>query len=290
MASKKELLNRIKSVKSTKKITKAMKMLAAAKLRKVRIKADKATPYALESERILMNMVNEARDLDGKFIPYLVENGSVKTHLLIVPASNRGLCGSFNSSIIKFAIKTIEKNIADGIDIKLITVGKRAHELLKDKFGNRIMQSIIFDTKVGVTYEKVSKIGSKISELLNQRQFEVCSIIYYKFKNAMSQELKMRQLIPFEPLESPKERIEYLYEPSVQEVLVDLLPKNLVCQLYQALIDNEASENSARMTAMENASKNAGEVVEALTMQYNNTRQAAITKELMEIISGSEAL
>jgi F-type H+-transporting ATPase subunit gamma len=294
MPSLKSLKLRIKSIKSTQKITKAMKMVAASKLRKARESAENAYQYVNQLESIIKLLEREAKS-DLSSLPLLTGTGDDKVHLVIVAASDRGLCGAFNGSIIKAARQKIQRLESEGKIVKIICVGKKSHDLLKQNYSNRIIKNIEGLAKKGVTFHDALIVSEEVLERFERGEFDVCHIIFNKFKSAIQQVLTEQQLIPihFEQkivAEENEGLAPYEYEPSAEELLKELLPKNITVQIFRALLENNASEQGARMTAMDNATRNSGELIKKLTLVYNRSRQAQITRELIEIISGAEAI
>lgn len=291
MASLKDLKVRINSVKSTQKITKAMKMVAAAKLRRAREAAENARPYAERMERMVASLAQGVAD-PANAPRLLVGTGKEDTHLIVVATGDRGLCGGFNSSITRSARATVRKLLAEGKQVKIITVGKKSRELLKSEFGHLFVAKFEDFSKGKLTYDRVDGIVARIIELYGEGEFDVCRVIYNHFKSPIVQVVTHQQLIPLpmpETAEAAGSSL-YEYEPDEEDILADLLPRNIGVQIFKALLENAASEQGARMTAMDNATRNAGDMIAKLTLQYNRSRQAAITKELIEIISGAEAL
>jgi F-type H+-transporting ATPase subunit gamma len=291
MANLKTLKNRIKSVKSTQKITKAMKMVAASKLRRARMQAEAAQPYAKHMEKMLIALA--AGTVGGTGVsPLISGTGSDAVHLVIVATSDRGLCGAFNSSIVRAARKHIQELGQSGKKVKILCVGKKGYDQLKTQYGKLIIETMEGIGKRHLSYMDAESIAKKVLELFAAGQFDVCSIFYNAFKSVISQIVTLQQLIPLEysVLETTGTATVYEYEPSEEVILEDLLPRNIAVQIYHALLENAASEQGARMSAMDNATRNAGEMIKDLTLVYNRTRQAAITRELIEIISGAEAL
>jgi len=291
MANLKELKNRITSVKSTQKITKAMKMVAAAKLRHAEEAANAARPYA---ERMAGMMVSLAAGLEGREGPRLLQgNGSDQRQLLIVATGERGLCGGFNSSIAKAAARKAEKLMAEGKDVKILCVGKKGFDALKRRFKDQIIDMVDLSGSRKISFADAQPIATRALSMFDNDEYDVCTIYYAKFVSVLTQEVTEQQLIPAsipEKAEGEESEIDYDYEPEEEEILADLLPRNISVQVYKALLENSASEQGARMSAMDNATRNAGDMIEKLTLQYNRERQAAITSELIEIISGAEAL
>lgn len=292
MPSLKDLKVRINSVKNTQKITKAMKMVAAAKLRRAREAAENARPYAERMERMVTSLAQGVAD-PVNAPKLLVGTGEEQTYLLVVATADRGLCGAFNSSIVRSTRQVVRDLLAKGKTVKLLCVGKKSREQLKAEFGHLIIGSVEDLSKGKLSYDKAELIVNKVLELFNDGGFDVCKVVYNHFKSPILQVVTHQQLIPLPvPVETGISRAGglYEYEPDEETVLADLLPRNLVVQIFKALLENAASEQGARMTAMDNATRNAGDMINRLTLQYNRSRQAAITKELIEIISGAEAL
>ena len=292
MPSLDDLRKRITSVKSTQKITKAMKMVAAAKLRKAQENAKKGRPYSEKMNNIILNL--SAGVSDPHSAPkLLVGTGKQDDHLCVVLTSDRGLCGGFNTNIIKKAKNYFEKIKKEGKSLKIITVGSKGYDQLKRQYGTYIVENISFKDSKNINYFDASKVGSLIIDKFQKNDFDVCTIFYNKFKNVISQIPQAQQIIPLESVDKNKEEnleISYEFEPDEDEILSNLLPKNISTQIFKAMLENSASEQGSRMTAMDNATRNAGDLVDKLTIQYNRSRQAAITKELIEIISGAESL
>lgn len=290
MPSLKDLKVRINSVKSTQKITKAMKMVAAAKLRRAREAAENARPFAERMERMVSALAQGVADPENA-PKLLVGTGRDKVHLVVVATADRGLCGGFNSSIVKGARVAIRKLVAEGKTVKIITVGKKGREQLKLEFGHMIVAKFDDVSRGKIGFFIAQDIVAKIMELFEAGEFDVCRVVYNHFKSPIVQVVTHQQLIPLAlPAESVKSDAVYDYEPDEETILEDLLPRNLAVQIFKALLENAASEQGARMTAMDNATRNAGEMIGKLTLQYNRSRQASITKELIEIISGAEAV
>ena len=290
MPSLKSLRLRINSVKSTRKITQAMKMVAAAKLRRAQSQAEAARPYADRMERMLASL--GASVVGSPDAPkLLVGTGADKVHLLVVVTAERGLCGGFNTNVGRFARAQVRALEAEGKTVKIITVGRKGAVYLKRDFASRFVMEFSFANKKRIGYEDASEVSAKISEMLDAGAFDVCTLIYNRFKNVISQTPLGQQLIPT-PLPEVKADSGALYEfePTEEEILARLLPQNLAIQIYRALLDNAAGFYGSQMTAMDNATRNAGEMINKLTLNYNRTRQANITRELIEIISGAEAL
>ena len=292
MASLKDLRNRIGSVKQTQKITSAMKMVAAAKLRRAQEQAEAARPYADRMERMLGSLAESLQGSENA-PALLAGTGSDQTHLLIVATADRGLCGAFNSSIVRQARLSIAELQNQGKTVKLLCVGRKGRDQLRRTHGGMIVDTIEDIGRPRLTYAGADSIAGRVIGMFDEGAFDVCTIVYNRFKSAISQEVTTQQLVPF-PTSSVAEGDElkaiYEFEPSEEAILESLLPRNLAVQLFRALLENAASEQGARMTAMDNATRNAGDMIDQLTLNYNRTRQAQITKELIEIISGAEAL
>ena len=297
MPSLKDLKVRISSVKSTRKITSAMKMVAAAKLRRAQEAAESARPYAVRMERVLGSLAASIGDTEGA-PPFLAGTGKDDVQLLVVCTADRGLCGGFNGSIVRQARKMARDLKGQGKTVKLLCVGKKGRDLLKGEFGSDTVESITDIGRRTVQYEEASGVADRITEMFDAGEFDVCTIIFNRFQSAMTQIVTPLQLVPFQPA-APEESDDtstetsnavYTFEPDETEILEDILPRNMAVQVFQALLENAASEHGARMTAMDNATRNAGDMIDNLTLTFNRARQAAITKELIEIISGAEAL
>ena len=300
MPSLKDLRVRIASVKSTQKITSAMKMVAAAKLRRAQEQAEASRPFSDRMGRMLANVASSAKGSAGA--PRLLSGtGSEQRHLLVVATADRGLCGGFNSNIAREGRRAIEQLKAEGKEVQVLCVGRKGRDILRRLYPNEIIDTIEDVTKPALTYESAEAIGQRILRMFDEDAFDVCQIVYARFKSAMTQVVTREQLIPFVPAppdedeEQPKETglgpgQVYDYEPEQDEILADLLPLNLSVQIYKALLENNASEQGARMTAMDSATRNAGDMIKNLTLTYNRTRQAFITRELIEIISAKEAM
>ena len=293
MASLKFLRNRIVSVKSTQKITKAMKMVAAAKLRKAQQNAENARPYSEKLNSIILNLKNSVTDMDSA-PKLLVGNQKNETHLCVVLSSDRGLCGGFNTNICRKAKVFFEKALEEGKNLKIIVVGSKANDQLKRKYNQYIIDRVSLKDEKVVSFAKAQEITDKILNLFTRNEFDVCTLFYNKFKSVIAQIPQSQQLIPVSIEEKPNQQnpanSQYDYEPDENEILENLLPKNIATQIYAAFLENQASEQGSRMTAMDNATRNAGDLISKLTINYNRTRQAVITKELIEIISGAESL
>ena len=291
MASLDDLKKRISSVKSTQKITKAMKMVAAAKLRRAQESAEKGRPYSDKMNNIILNLSNGISDVDNA--PKLLSGtGEDKVHLCVVMTSDRGLCGGFNTNIIKKAKLYFQKILDEGKTLKIITVGTKGYDQLKRLYGDKIIERISFKESKNINYFDADKVGKIVIEKFEKKEFDVCAIFYNQFKNVITQIPQEQQIIPLKTSENEGNSSEdnYEFEPEEDEILSNLLPKNISTQIFKAMLENSASEQGSRMSAMDNATRNAGEMVDKLTIEYNRSRQAAITKELIEIISGAESL
>lgn len=298
MPSLKDYRDRIDSVKSTKKITSAMKMVAASKLKKAQEQAEANQPYTKAMAKMLARV--SASMSDSTSGPRLLTGtGKDNVHLLIVMTANRGLCGGFNGNIARQAHKEIEKLLADGKEVKIICIGRKGFDALKGAYKNRIIQTFSeYGGKEGTRFSDVKEMTRLVLEEFEKETFDVCTLLYNEFNSVLSQKPVAQQLIPFkmpEALDGEEDEEEkllspYEFEPEEEKILAELLPRNLGVQLFGALLDSAAGEQAARMTAMDSATRNAGDMIDNLTLQYNRARQAYITKELIEIISGAEAL
>ena len=291
MPSLDDLRKRIVSVKSTQKITKAMKMVAAAKLRKAQESAEKGRPYSEKMQNIILNLTESISDPQNA-PKLLVGTGKEQTHLCVVMTSDRGLCGGFNSNICRLAKKYFEKILKEGKNLKIITVGSKGHDQLKREYGKYIIKKLSFKNKKKISFVEADEVGKIILDLFDKNEFDKCILFFNNFKNIMTQIPEAQQIIPTEVKKDFKknEEIFYEFEPDEDEILEDLLPKNISTQVFKAFLENSASEQGSRMTAMDSATRNAGDLVNKLTINYNRSRQAVITKELIEIISGAESL
>ena len=291
MASLDDLKKRISSVKSTQKITKAMKMVAAAKLRRAQESAERGRPYSEKMNNIILNLSSGLSDKENA-PKLLTGSGEDKVHLCVVMTADRGLCGGFNSNIIKKAKSYFKKLSDNGKTLKIITVGSKGYDQLKRVYKDNIIEKISFKESKNANYFDADKVGKIIIEKFENKEFDVCTIFYNQFKNVITQIPQEQQIIPLKMTEDETNKSEesYEFEPDEDEILGNLLPKNVSTQIFKAMLENSASEQGSRMSAMDNATRNAGEMVDKLTIQYNRTRQAAITKELIEIISGAESL
>jgi F-type H+-transporting ATPase subunit gamma len=294
MASLKDLRNRIASVKATQKITKAMQMVAAAKLRRAQEAAEAARPYSQRMGAVLANIA-EAVGSGGDSPALMTGTGKDDTHLLVVCTAERGLCGGFNSQIARFAREHIRKLQGEGKTIKIVCVGKKGFDILRRDFASIIIERVDLREVKTLGFANADAIGRKIIELFNDGQFDVCTLFYSEFKSVISQIPTALQIIPAASLVNSSEPESggvgvYEYEPEPGEILSDLIPRNISVQVFRALLENAAGEMGAKMSAMDNATRNAGDMINKLTITYNRQRQAQITKELIEIISGAEAL
>ena len=292
MASLKELRNRISSVKATQKITRAMQMVAASKLRRAQETAEAARPYAERMSLVLSNLSFGVAGQDGA--PALLSGtGKEDTHLLVVATAERGLCGGFNASIAKLAKERALAFKAEGKTVKILCIGRKGEDLLKRDFEDDMLETVTYQGLKSVGFEQAQEVATQILELFETEAFDVCSLYYSEFVNVITQNPKELQIIPAHLDEDTTLDLggaSYDYEPEENEILDALLPRNISIQILRALLENAASEQGARMSAMDNATRNAGEMIDSLTITYNRSRQAQITKELIEIISGAEAL
>ncbi|MFV2033515.1 MAG: F0F1 ATP synthase subunit gamma [Halocynthiibacter sp.] len=289
MPNLKDLKNRIASVKSTRKITKAMQMVAAAKLRRAQDAAVAGRPYAKRMNAVLAGLAASVRKSDSA--PRLLSGtGSDQTHLLVVMTAERGLCGGFNSSIARLVRAHAENLLADGKTVKVLTVGKKGREQLKRDFSDKFISHVDLSEVKRVRYDNAHGIAADILDRFAADEFDVATIFFSHFESVISQIPTASQIIPAIFEDSDRDGVHYDYEPDEQEILADLLPRGVATQLFAALLENGASEQGARMSAMDNATRNAGDMIDRLTITYNRSRQAAITNELIEIISGAEAL
>ena len=291
MPSLDDLKKRIKSVKSTQKITKAMKMVAAAKLRKAQENAEKGRPYSQKMQNIILNLTRSISDPQNA-PKLLVGTGIDKTHLCVVLTADRGLCGGFNSNICKLAKSSFKKILSEGKNLKIITVGSKGLDQIKREYEKYIVKKFSFKDKKQITFKEAEIIGNETINLFKKNEFDKCILFYNNFKNVITQIPQAQQIVPADktPIKENEENLSYEFEPEEDEILEDLLPKNISTQVFKAFLENAASEQGSRMTAMDNATRNAGDLVDKLTINYNRSRQASITKELIEIISGAESL
>ena len=297
MPNLKELKNRQVSVKATQKITRAMQMVAAAKLNKAQESAQSARPYASKISAVMANLLTSI-DGSSNAPELMVGNGKSDTHLLVVATADRGLCGAFNSNIVKLFTQEINELMTQSKQVKIICIGKKGHDLIRRSHEDKIIDFISLKEVKNIAYSDAEEIGNNIVARFEEGEFDVCKFYYSSFKSVISQIPIAQQLIPL-PIDNELDSTEldtksnlsiYDYEPEESDVMEDLLPLNLNIQVFQGLLENAASEQGSRMSAMDNATRNAGEMINKLTLQFNRTRQAIITKELIEIISGAEAL
>ena len=286
MPSLKDLRNRIGSVKSTKKITSAMKMVAAAKLKKAQDNAEKTRPYASKMHEIVESLTSSGVTQVKKFG---TRNKDKKNILLIVCSADRGLCGGFNGSIIKYT-KKLSDELSKNSNLSYVFVGKKAYQTLKRKYETSIVKFFTDIANPSIKFELSSSVRDLVLELFLSNKIDECHLIYTEFKSAITQNVKSHKLLPIENSSESETSRTYEFEPSEENVLNEIIPRNIAIQIHSGLLENLASEQGSRMTAMDNATRNAGEMIDNLTLQYNRTRQAVITKELIEIISGAEAL
>ena len=292
MPSLKDLRNRITSVKSTQKITKAMKMVAAAKLRKAQENAEKSRLYSEKMNEIIANLKSSITDKSSA-PRLLIGNNDNNTILCVIMTADRGLCGGFNSNICKKSKEYINNLLKENKEVKIITVGSKSFDQMKRNYGNYIIEKLTFKNQREIKVTDAQKISNKIISMFHKNEFDICTIFYSKFKSVISQEPIEQQIIPVKNANN-NDKItndqNYEYEPDQEEILDSLLPKNITTQIFKGLLENAASEQGARMSAMDNATRNAGDLIDKLTINYNRSRQAEITKELIEIISGAETL
>ena len=296
MANLKDLRNRISSVKSTQKITSAMKMVAAAKLRRAQERVESARPYAEKMQRIISSIADNVTSPEI-FPPILMGREKDNTHLIIVSSSDRGLCGGFNTNIIK-AAKELMNNLENkGKKVKFLCVGKKGKEQITRFYKDKMINVETNFSQAKIDFSEISDFTKKITEMFDKEEFDSCTFIYAKFRSAIQQDIIKQKLIPFTRVDSQekesvtdKEKEVYDFEPQEGEILPSLIPANITTQIFHGLLENYASEQGARMTAMDSATRNASDMIDDLTLFYNRTRQAVITKELIEIISGAEAV
>ena len=293
MPSLKELRSRIGSVKQTQKITSAMKLVAASKLRRAQEQAEASRPFAERMSDMLANLSASVADIEGA-PPLLAGTGRDEVHLLVVATADRGLCGGFNSSIARGARNRIRELRGAGKQVNVLCIGRKGRDMLRREFGALIVDTIEGIGRRRLEFAEAVGIGERLERMYEAGEFDVCTIVFNRFRSAISQILTFRQLIPVEPAKVDQETADvrpvYEFEPDEQTILTELLPRNLAVQIYRALVENAASEQGARMSAMDNATRNAGDMIDRLTLFYNRTRQAQITRELIEIVSGAEAL
>jgi len=268
-----------------------MKMVAAAKLRKAQENAEKGRPYSTKMQNIILNLTKSISDPENA-PKLLIGNGKDKIYLCVVMTADRGLCGGFNSNICKLAKNNFKKFLSDEKEIKIITVGTKGLDQLKREYNKNIIKKINFKDKKIISFKEAEEVGKIIIELFEKNEFDKCFLFYNNFKNVITQIPQVQQIIPASRAEAKEEEENnsYEFEPDEDEILEDLLPKNISTQVFKAFLENAASEQGSRMTAMDNATRNAGDLVDKLTINYNRSRQATITKELIEIISGAESL
>ena len=302
MPNLKDLRIRITSVKSTQKITSAMKMVAASKLRRAQAAAEEARPYADLMERMLATLTVSLPTLEGA-PPLLAGTGSEDVHLIVAVTADRGLCGGFNNNVAREVRQRVQTLQNEGKTVKLLCVGRKGRDALKREYGSIIVDTLEYVTRTGADFEAAGGIAGRLIEMFEAGEFDVCTVVFNTFKSVISQQVTPQRLIPFPMPEAADEDADganaaekdalkalYIMEPSEEEILAEILPRNLSVQMFRALLESYASEQGARMTAMDNATRNAGEMIDDLTLTYNRTRQADITRELIEIISGAEAL
>ena len=297
MPSLKDIKTQINSVGSTKKITSAMKMVAASKLRRSQEKAEAARPYSSRLEEMLTSLASSALSGEG-IIKLLTGTGKDDNYLVVPVSADRGLCGGFNSSINKETFKLMKSLQDQNKKAQLLTIGKKSRDFFNRIMKEKIIENFVDTNVSGTGYEAALKISNKLQELYFEGTFDKCILIYNKFKSVISQEVTQQQLIPLDVSSKSDDKNEneitdnsiYIYEPDEETILQDLLPKNVSIQIFKVLLESDAGEQGARMAAMDNATRNAGEMIDSLTLKYNRTRQAFITKELIEIISGAESI
>ena len=297
MASLKDLRDRISSVQSTKKITSAMKLVAGARLKKAKIEAESSRPYTNRMQKIIDNITSNIKYIENA--PEIIKGKEdSKTHLIILMTSDRGLCGGFNTAITKLAKIKIKKLLTSNKTVKIICLGKKGHDHLKREFNELIIDLIPISAQKKINYEFATKISNKVLLMYENEEFDVAHIVFSLFKSAIKQEAQLKQIIPLlhDNIENISKKDEnkndanYEYEPEEEEVLQNLVPQNVAIQIFSGLLENAAGEQGARMSAMDSASRNAGELIDTLTLNYNRSRQAQITNELIEVISGAEAV
>ena len=293
MPSLKDLRLRIVSVKSTRKITSAMKMVAASKLRRAQSAAEAARPFAERMERMLGTLAGSLAGQAGA-PAMLAGTGKSDVHLIVMVTADRGLCGGFNSFIARDVRRLTAELIRDGKTVKIMPVGRKGREQIKRDFGSNLIEGFEGLGRKGITFPEADMVANKITSMFEAGEFDVCTVVYNRFQSAISQVVTRQQLIPFAVPAGEEKTDElkaiYEFEPSEEEILATLVPRNLAIQIFRSILESQASEQGARMTAMDNATRNAGDMINGLTIKYNRSRQAQITKELIEIISGAEAL
>ena len=297
MPSLKDIKTQINSVGSTRKITSAMKMVAASKLRRSQEKAEAARPYSSRLEEMLASLASSAASGEG-IIKLLTGTGSDQNYIVVPVSADRGLCGGFNSSINRETFKLVKSLEGDGKNVQIMPLGKKSRDFFNRVMKDQIIESVV-DLNISNTgYDSALQVSNKLQELYFEEKFDKCILVFNKFKSAISQEVTKQQLIPLDVSNSSKKenaddssaKAIYDYEPDEETILKDLLPKNVSIQIFKVLLESDAGEHGARMAAMDNATRNAGEMIDSLTLKYNRTRQAFITKELIEIISGAESV
>ncbi len=295
MANLKDLRLRIVSVKSTRKITSAMKMVAASKLRRAQAAAEAARPFAERMERMLGTLAASVVGQAGA-PKMLAGTGSDQKHLILMVTADRGLCGGFNSSIVRNVRALTSQLVRDGKTVMILPVGRKGREQIKRDYGKLLVDGFEQLGRKGIEYAEADQVAVKVTKMFEMGEFDVCTIVYNRFISAISQQVTRQQLIPFavpettEDTTPAKDKALYDFEPTEEEILQTLLPRNMSIQVFRAILESQASEHGARMTAMDNATRNAGDMIDKLTIKYNRSRQAQITNELIEIISGAEAL
>jgi F-type H+-transporting ATPase subunit gamma len=291
MPSLKDMRNRIASTKATQKITKAMQMVAASKLRRAQTAALAARPYAEHMDKVLGNIASAVTD-PGSSPPLLAGTGKDQVRLFVVCTAERGLCGPFNSAIVRLARDRANAMIAEGKEVKLFCVGRKGHEQLRRLYPKQIIEHIDLRSARTIGFEHAQMIAEKVIALYEQGTFDVCTLFFSRFRSVIAQIPTAQQIIPpsFDEVEANGSQAAYEYEPDELDILTELLPRNIAVQIFRALLENSASFYGAQMSAMDNATRNAGDMIRKQTLTYNRTRQAMITKELIEIISGAEAL
>ncbi|WP_439572874.1 F0F1 ATP synthase subunit gamma [Phreatobacter sp.] len=289
MPSLKDLRNRIASVKATQKITKAMQMVAAAKLKRAQTAAEAARPYALKMEAVLSNLAGSVSGSDAPRL--LAGTGRNEVHLLVVATAERGLCGAFNTSIVRLARERALALQAEGKTVKFLCVGRKGYDLIRRQFDRQIVGFIEFRAIKQLSYAQAEQVGAKVLELFEAGEFDIATLFFSRFRSVISQIPTAQQIVPAQVTGGEGgTTTPYEFEPGEGEILADLLPRNVTVQIFKAILENAASEQGARMSSMDNATRNAGEMIKKQTLKYNRARQAMITKELIEIISGAEAL
>ncbi|MDX9860709.1 MAG: F0F1 ATP synthase subunit gamma [Rhodospirillales bacterium] len=300
MSNLKDLRIRIHSVRSTQKITSAMKMVAASKLRRAQMAVEDSRPYVERMTRMLSEFASSLPE-GAPVPPLLAGTGNDETHLIVVVTADRGLCGGFNGNVVREVRRRVRDLKGKGKTVKILCLGKKGRDALRGQFRKEIIDTVEGLTRNVVDFETASGIAARIADMFSKEEFDVCTMVYTRFQSAMTQHVTVRQIVPLaaQAADAPEEGGAktvaeplgmYILEPSEEEILDILVPRNLAVQLYHALTESYASEQGARMTAMDNATRNAGDMIDALTLTYNRTRQSVITKELIEIISGAEAL